>query len=528
MLSACKTRWACFKNNERKRFLSALVSVFAWGLFAHGYCFANLTLSYDSLNEFFIFDPVYYYSGSVIEWKIALGRFLEPVYQLIFRGAVATPWIAGILSLIWLSISVWLVLTIFHISNPISIFLVGGIFTANLTVTATAATFITDMDAYMFALLLAVVSVKLWIKGGKHIWIGVLTISCVLGIYQSMLSVAITLVMLVCILDLINGEECKSVFLKGMKAIGMIAAGGGLYLLAIFCVSGMLHIELANSYNGITNIWHRSDKSLLYLVALTYYSVLRTIILQPSVLPASETLTVLVHCFLGAIAFTILISILRSKRLKMGNKALALALVLLLPLGMNISFILNNGKVHYLMMYAFWLSYFGGLLLVRWYCGEKEPGNKKTAAVRAVSMLLVAFIIYGNAQTANAAYVKKQMEQQSTLAVMNNVEQAIEKTLGYTPGETTVAFVGTPGAGYLTDAFSNISRIKGLERSSTIHSTNFYQCYYEYILQKPINICDYETHLSIKKWPSVNEMGSFPAEDSIQWFDDILVVKISD
>ena len=70
-------------DREKNRLTTIFLATFLWGLAAHGYALLNFTISHDSLNEFWVFHSMGYYSGSVAQWKIALGRFLTPVYQLL-------------------------------------------------------------------------------------------------------------------------------------------------------------------------------------------------------------------------------------------------------------------------------------------------------------------------------------------------------------------------------------------------------------------------------------------------------------
>ncbi len=158
-----------------------LVSVLFWGLAAHAYVFFHNTFSHDSLTEF---NAAVY--GN--DWKIQLGRVFVPAYRFLFRGDLNLPWLIGVLSLIFLYGSVYLTIRIFHIHRNIIMFLLGGIYCANLTVSATAATYINDLDSNMMALLMSVLAVFLW-KKLKHgyLW-GMLPVCIFLGLYQSYIS----------------------------------------------------------------------------------------------------------------------------------------------------------------------------------------------------------------------------------------------------------------------------------------------------------------------------------------------------
>ncbi len=218
--SLFKERCKNFFKTEKNRLLTVIVAVFIWGIVAHAYGFLNMTISHDSLFEFYV-------SKRDVLHRIELGRFVTPVYQLIFHGRINLPWLNGLLSLCWLSVSVWLTIQIFNITNKIAIILISGVFTVNITVTALVATYIHDLDADLFGVMLAVCMVYLWHKGGKKVWFGIPLIAGVLGLYQSMLSVAIALVMISSIMTLLEGEQASKVIKKGLQAIVIMIIGGG-------------------------------------------------------------------------------------------------------------------------------------------------------------------------------------------------------------------------------------------------------------------------------------------------------------
>ena len=82
----------------------------------------------------------------------------------------------------------------------------------------------------LFALLAAVAAVFLWARFG---WLGtalgVLLTAGVMSLYQSFLSVIITLVIAYSLWQLLTGAKFKAVFLPGLRSLVMIGLGGGLY-----------------------------------------------------------------------------------------------------------------------------------------------------------------------------------------------------------------------------------------------------------------------------------------------------------
>ena len=176
-------RW---NSDVQQRLLLCFAAVFLFGLAAHAYGFLRAGFSHDMLNALVV-TPVETY------WKMQLGRPGIVLYRRVLRGLIAAPWQLGLLSLVWLSLSCFLITGLFRIPSRLFTVLTAGILTANLSLIAMTATFLYEMDADLFAMLVGIVAVLLWDRGGwKGAFAGVLLISFCVGTYQSMVSVPIT------------------------------------------------------------------------------------------------------------------------------------------------------------------------------------------------------------------------------------------------------------------------------------------------------------------------------------------------
>lgn len=508
---------------ELKSIKIPLLSAFIWGLIGHGYRFFNLLLSHDSLNEFYRFGDVHYAEGNVVEWKISLGRFFEPLYQLIFRGPLALPWIAGLLTLIWLSLVTWLITKIFDINDKLLIVLISGFITVNLTVTAIAASYLTDLDANMFAVFTATLAVYLWNQGGWKGFLCVPFIVVTLGTYQSTLSVFITLVMFVCILRLMHGEDVKRVAIHGLKAVGFILLSGILYLLIVklTCTAFNLTLSSGNN-NSLSNMFEVGNRSIISELKEMYKHCIKLWLIQPSMW--NSKIVCLINGSFIAIGVLAGLKVLWAIKSSVCSKILIVILVILLPLGMDITYILNKGIVHHLMIYAFWFIYMLVLLVFREY-SKIDSHIELNKFVKYVIVALSIVIIWGNVQTANAAYAKKDLENNATLSIMTDVMHRVEDYDGYVPGETVVAFVEVPNVD-VTEAFSELSGITGLNYISPVTSIG-YSSYFEYVLQRDVEVCENKTVKRLSKTKTVKKMPAYPDKNCIQWVDDILVVKMS-
>lgn len=506
-----------FKRNKKWLFLS-LLAVFLWGILAHGYGFMHDSFSHDSLNEFNGAN-----GGNA--WKIQLGRFVIPVYKAVFRTDLTLPWLVGILSLLWIGLAVFLVIRIFKIESKVLVFLIAGIFTANLTVAATSATYMHDFDCDMFALLCSVLAMYFWRNVRRGGLLGAIFVAISLGIYQSYLSVTIVLVMFVCILDLLNGEKFKSVFCKGLKAVGMILLGGGIYFAAMQVVLAFTGLELASGdYNSLGNLLELTPRSILSLTYCAYLDCYARLVSTISPYPAVLVKGSVWLMFLAAAAAVL--AGLWNKRMGVLEKLLCIALVVLLPLGMNLIYILAGGEVHDLMVYAVWLFYLLVLLLLDWL---GKHCNGKSKPLSGLCMVLIFVLLYGNVQTANALYLKKDMEQDAFLSLMTRVVYKMEECDEYEPGQTPVVFVGNSDQlnGSIS-GFEKYSEITGAWDAETANMTEDFRCrtYFQYVLNNPALIASGSVWEGMQTDSRVSEMPCYPSDGCIAMIDGVLVVKL--
>lgn len=507
-------------EQEKPRFLFCLAATFFTGLVAHAYAFFHNSFSHDALCGIY---------ADVIEenWKIALGRFFVPTYRSVVRGSISVPWLIGLLALLWIGLSVYLIVRMFALQSRGVITLLAGIMAVNLTVTAMTATYLYELDFDMFALLAATAAAYLWHRY-KWGWLpGMALVALALSIYQAYLSVAIVLVMIVSIWVLLRGEIAQSVFFKGLKGIGMLIGGGLLYLIGLKVVCKVTGIALVDSYNGLASILRLSPGAIPALIGSAYQDWF-CVFTQPKDAYIGTALRAANIALLGLTGLLAVTAVVK-KDITPAAKGLFLALLALLPLGMNISYILSGGMVHDLMRYSFWFLYLLALLLVLRLCPTGADGKKCCGQLaQCATYLLVFLVIWNNIQFSNAIYLKKNLEQDAALSRMTRVADRLETMPGYVGGETPVVFVSVPSSVAIMPGFEEISQITGSETSNVI-SYNYWRLYYNfftYFLNTPIFIDS--AWLDFQTDPRVAEMPSFPAAESIQELDGVIVVKMGD
>lgn len=249
---------------HKKWIYFTLLAVFAWGMAAHGYAFFDNSISHDSLREF---------HAQILgnEIKMGSGRIFTPFYRDLLGSDVTMPWFGGVLALFWIGLSVFLTIQIFDVRSKITAFLIAGIFSTNISISATVATYIHDLDSYMFSLFCAVAAVYLW-KQQRRGWLcGSILVALSLGIYQSFLFVSVTLVMINCIFQLFDERTFRDVFVQGLQAVVMILLGGVLYYLAMKGALWLSDTELVKGdYNSLDLITHLTPATIIRLVGSAY------------------------------------------------------------------------------------------------------------------------------------------------------------------------------------------------------------------------------------------------------------------
>ncbi len=332
------------KENNFDSIKVALVSSFFWGIVAHAYGFLHGSLTHDSLADMNAAE------GDNL-WKIALGRVLVPLYHTLTRGDVTLPWMNGVLAMVYIALAVFLVTKIFKVQSKLLIFIVAGIFVVNNTVTATAATYMHDFDQNIFALFCSVGAVYLWQRSPKGFLLAIIPVGISMALYQAYISVSITLIMIILLLGLFEGEEVKSVFIKGMKALAMLLGGSVIYFLLVKFVLFVTATELRSGrYNSVDIFCSMSIERFAFCIAKGYFNSVRQFVDVVSAYP--RLLSIVLHFIFLFIGVWCVISGICSKKMTVGAKVLSLLLIGLLPIGVNAVYPLTNGMSHDLMHFG--------------------------------------------------------------------------------------------------------------------------------------------------------------------------------
>ncbi len=398
----------------------------AWlaGLCAHGYMFANKLPNHDDIAG--LWDSgVGYTSG---RWGLYFVSRLD--------GGLSTPWILGLLSLLFLAMAAMLLPELLQLKSPLFCGLAGGMLAAFPTVACTFSYMFTS-DAYMLAFFLAVLCAWLCGRGGWHrraAAVGCILLS--LGLYQAYLGWAVSLMTYALLLRSLRQEaDTQRIFLDGLCDLGVLAAGVGGYIGLTRYLLPRVGIALV-SYQGLDEMG-RIDPARIPRQLLETYRVFFGVCggMTGGISTTPGIRLALTACQWLAI---LLIAAGAARRLAGGRwkqAGLTALLGLLMPIGINIVYLMNPGQVHSLMLYPMcmiplvFLSQCDG-----WYHAfrpERPAAKTAGAAGRWASACLAALLLGRYVLLDNEAYLQMQLGHSRRIAYWTGIVTGIKSTPGY-------------------------------------------------------------------------------------------------
>lgn len=518
-------------DSEAKRLKLCLLATFFFGLLAHGFAFLNLTINHDSLNEF--------YWAVSRDWKIGLGRFMEPALRYLMGEIIVLPWVTGLAGLLFCGLAVHLLSKIFSLDTVWENLLLAGICVTNVAVTSIIASFIHDFAGDMLALFLCAAGAYCWTRLGegfswKNFLLGAVCLAVSFGFYQAYLAVTATVVCTYGILSLLKGTSVKKLVPHLLLAVAMALAAVVLYLGTVTVVLRLLNTHLSGgSGNNMTKLSHNITwmdvmlKNALVMLKNDFFTANKSTVQGVFGIP-TRTIILFNKFLLAGSLLTVLWAFVKNK-IRVLEICLTLVLIALMPLCM-ICIIVISTTDHQIMRFSFYLYYLIALVLYKLVREQLAPKVKNWGALALSAML--GFMIFSNIQIANIAYERKDLERQATLSTMTRVVSLLENYDDYEYGETKVALVGEHGRQYVGLKTYFVDNLVGMLPGTQITYRNQFgdtlKAYFDIVLQYPINLCSVEEEYQIRQTEEFQEMPIFPRHGSIATIDDIVVIRMDD
>ena len=483
-------------------------------LLAHGFAWFNLFPSHDGTILVFDADVV----------MLQLGRWVELLYFRFVRGRINAPWLNGAFTIVWTSLAVYLVGKLLQLGKKATIALCA-VFSTAISVTLLYATYYDKTDLYACAMFLAVWGVYA-VRRFRCRWWGVLFCSgclCLaMGLYQGYIEFAIGLFLICLLRDCLTEDLAWAEYLRrGVTAVVSLLLGGVLYAVSMKAVLAYKHLELIDSSNGLQQMSRAGVADYLARLPGAYKQVFTTLLGYDVWNNRGMRLATAVCLLLG---LACLVLALCKKPLRAAVQVIIL--LVLLPLGLNVVYLLSERHPTLLMLYPVYLVYALVLLLT----GLEPDTIPRSAAWLAC--LLCAFITVQNVIYANGAYTYRKLVYENTRAQVYTIMAKVEDLPGYVEGETPVVFSGD-----FTDSnftyHNDLLRLyeegdTGLSGSAITYDGTI-KWWFGNIMGSSAKVVN--TQAELDAWaenPAVQAMPSYPASGCIAMVDGAAVIKLSD
>lgn len=481
-------------------------------LLAHGFAWFNLFPSHDGTIVVFDADVV----------MLQLGRWVELPYFRFLRGRVNNPWLNGAYTVFWTSLAMYLASSLLQLGRKATA-AVCGVFSTAISVTLLYATYYDKTDVYTCAMFLAFLGVYA-VRRCCRPWLGLLLCGgclCLsMGLYQGYIEFAIGLFLLCLLRDCLTRDLPWADYLRrGFTAVAGLLLGGVLYAVSMKEVLAYKHLELIDSYNGLQQMDRSGPAVWLSRLPVAYKQVFTTL-LGYDVWNNRGMRLATALCLLLALVCLVL-ALRRKPRRVLAQTAI---LLVLLPLGLNVVFLLSEQAPTLLMLYPVYLVYALVLLLT-----ETDTAPRSAAWLACV---LCAFLTLENVIYANGAYTYRKLVYENTRGQVYTIMAKVQDLPGYVEGETPVVFSGD-----FTD--SNFTYHNDLLRQyeegdtglsgSAITYDGTIKWWFANIMGSGARVVN--TQAELDAWaenPAVQAMPSYPASGCIAMVDGAAVIKLSD
>ncbi|MHA6261074.1 glucosyltransferase domain-containing protein [Sporosarcina sp. CAU 1771] len=495
----------------------AFISTFVIGLLTHFYVFVNRLPNHDGMYNI--------YSSQA---KVTSGRFfLGPASGM--SSYFDLPWIIGLFSIFFLALTAVCVVSLFNLKHKVPIILVSGIIVAFPSVSSTFAYMFTA-DGYMFGTLLTIFGIVLT-KNYKYGFVaGAIALMLGVGIYQANISVAlgfITFFLLSVILFSESTGKQLSVYIARFAM--MTGFGMGLYLVVYKLYTNFFQGKIT-SYQGLDKVGKVSFSDIPDRIEDIQDSI--KAFFFPSIYSHDQYnfLEILNIMILSLVVIGMVVWIIKKKIYMKPLHLVVLALLIFtLPFSNYIVYFISlESEYHMLMVFSLTTVYiFLAIMMDQINLGKIKFWGYLSGVLTTV---LLGATILNFAIIANIAYMNMELRYEKSMHLANRVLDRIERLETYDEVEKIGVVGRAPLYSELTSETipRQIPRMVGTTGETFLAQTDHYQKAFEHFFGYTIEAASPEEIEIIKETAQFKDMPIWPAEKSIQTFDEIVIIKYID
>lgn len=491
----------------------AFFSSLLWGLFAHGFMLANKLSYHDDINNFGV--------GATFHF----GRWMLSVFGVGSRVLFGTknfslPWFSGLVCILLLAVAACFLIKLFEIEKPLLCAAVAGVVVAFPSITSVFGFMFFGVH-YCIDVLFTVLSVFFFCKkkNTAGFLLGVVFFTCAIGIYQSLISFELSLLLLYMIKESFERDvSLKDFFKEGLYYVGCCVLSVIAYFIVTKATCAIMNEPLAD-YKGISNFGLTSASGYVSRIIQAFKVVLLVTVDPHSNVFPTYTMKIIWLC---ALLFEFAYCVIFAAKAKSAARLLqTLVLFVLLILGMGFTYVMS-GNVSVLQMYSQTIPFILLAIIAQRYFSCQ----KRARSLAYVLCAVLAFTGIYYSRFANICYFKLDFQQQQAIGYYTNLISRIQSVDGYSD-ELPVA----------------VLNIENINDKNVPHVPQ-----YNFVTVIPYNdsqeqfLANYKWDDFMKMWcgfepdyiedtaeiqnkPAVQEMLSYPDAGSIKIVDGVVVVK---
>lgn len=487
----------------------AFIATWIGGLLAHAYRFFNFLPTGDTMHSFYGTGATYRSGRWFLDWASKVSTNYE------------LTWVNAMLSLLYISVAVIMIIELLEIKNRISIVLVAVLIVTFPTVTSTFAYMFTA-DGYMMAFMLAVTGVYLTEKFKVGFIPGILCVCLSMSAYQAYLSVSLVLVAIICIKRILLEEMAFVQALKAEYKQAIVLVGGAvLNKVLTSAINAYIGMELT-PYQGINDVHLLTIEDNMKAIR-TSWDGFKLFFMIGEWADSSwySRLNQLLFVFL--LVFTIY-HVLKKKVYK---RPFALCCVVLAYLCMPmlvyvIRFVSVKVVYHALMVMSLSLIYVFVLLLIENF----DEKSKLERVFKLVTTIVLFGICYLNILNANYSYYQMNLSYEKSYAVALDVLTRVEGIEEF-DGTQKIAVYGFYDASNAI-IVPTIPEIVGVSNGTVLGSQDHYLAMWEYCMGRVYSGATMEEADAIQMTEMYSNMSIYPYAGCVEMIDDVVVVKLSE
>lgn len=509
-----------YRTKLKKEYKFAFAATFVISLLVHLYKFTNTLPNHDSLYNFYS-DQNVLGSG---RWALSLACGFSSYYDL--------PWVNGLLSCIFIALTVVVIVALFEVENPVLIALIGALIAASPATTETLF-FLFTADGYFIAMLLSALAVyySRFDENRPHKWlISCLCICVSCGIYQAYVSFSLLLAVCYFAVQLLRNSYGKRACWQWVLRQGVIyaIALAGYYVIWKLCMyfSG----TVVNDYQGIAEV---GRISVNLLTGGLFRSIKSTVMyfLQWNILEYGLTLySGLSILFLLLMCSGLLLAVCKSgiwKR-KWAVLWLFLCIIAVVPFACIWHFTSDSIGYRPMMLQSLTVLFVLTAILYEEWAG---------ALIKNAAALILAIIIFNNAIMANISYFYMNLTYERTYA--DGVEMMVQiHDLSDQYEFDQIAVIGNRAADMTWTALEaetgktapagKIFMLSNLLETNLLMNRAQVLSYMKATFGLELEEVNGKKLAYLSELPEVAAMGCWPAGNSMAVIDGVLVVKLAE